>query len=684
MGEKKDAVLSMIPKSTWNLLQLLSETRQPLSVSRMAALLKTSRRMIYYDLDTIRYLMKQCGQMDFNHDKEGYSLKEDQRSFIDALLSQRTLITDKEDRLCYIICNTIFPRKVIRLEMLMDKFDVSRNTILRDLSEVKIRLAENQLILQNTKKAGYYVEGDTFRKRSIFLYYLKRLLKHVSYLSLDLFETNVVEGYTVKLRRLFEELGMVGEDHDIYALSYLLLTMRLAPMNYRFNVTDLSNICTSKELKLVDEYFTELSYHERIYLTIHLLGSGNNRDFLKNDGDDYIYLLDLSTELVDMFEKVSCLHFEKREELINSIYVHLKLSYYNYCYAVPVINPLIDDVKANYSDLFKITEFCCMNLKDKFPYPFFDSEITYLTMHFGSFMRREKKPRHEVKVLIVCLNGVSSSMLLHHEILDSFHDIHVVDVLHSKELNDSTYDESIDFVISTVDFSCPYPLILVHPVLSVDDKAKIASFMMISGRDYQLDNQPFKVLLDIVRHHVDAHIFQNIQQEMEQYLNSGGSFLKASENHQFTLLDMIEKYGIQIESSAAQMWEDGIQSASQPLLQSGCIVHEYIEKMIELVRKYGPYIVISPAIAIAHAQPEDGVSGLGVTLRLYPKGLSIGNANVKLLFVLATPNQSDHLHILQNIASLNDHPETMDELLQCQNTEQVLALLKPFLMIENN
>ncbi|MDF2790307.1 MAG: ulaC, partial [Neobacillus sp.] len=86
--------------------------------------------------------------------------------------------------------------------------------------------------------------------------------------------------------------------------------------------------------------------------------------------------------------------------------------------------------------------------------------------------------------------------------------------------------------------------------------------------------------------------------------------------------------------------------------------------------------VISPQIAIAHAQPKDGVSKLGVSLSIYKNGLNImGKKDIKFLFVLASPNQRDHLHILQNIAFIAEKPVVIDQLVEAKNEKEILCIL---------
>jgi mannitol operon transcriptional antiterminator len=666
-----------LSKSTRNVLQVLINEEIPLSVDEISNYTKSSKRMTYYNLGNVKYLLKTLNAGDLENKDGGYCLLPEQRERVRKFLNERNPIIDKVDRISYIICSAICSDNLIRLEFLVHKFEISKSAILYDLAAAKKLLGKYQLKLMNSKKNGYYVEGDAFRKRSVFLYYLSQLLKYNSYASLDIFKWETINLYLGKLKQVVEELKIQVEENVVIALSYLLLVMHKFPTNFQLNVADF--IMDSKELKIIDRYFAELLNHERIYLMIYLLSYSNNRFFLRNDTEKDFYLLDFAEEFVETFEMLSCLNFENKEELVNSIYLHIKLSYQYYCYSMPSINPLQDEIKDNYPDLFKITELCCMKLKDKFPYLLFESEITYLTMHFGAFMHHAQKTGH-ANVLLTCLNVTTSSKLLKTEIENQFDNIAVIDTIKISEINSYSEKTKIDFVISTVNFTCKYPIILVHPILTAADKANIASLMMLLNIEYKTDSRQFKSLLDIVKRNVDETVYLRIKNEMCDYLNLGGSFLNIPAGYQVTLLDMMEQYGLQIHEAEEQCWEDAIHKTAEVLLADRCINENYIETIVSLARQHGPYFVISERIAVAHAQPKDGVFKIGVSLSIYKKGLDIiGKGNVQFLFVLATPNQNEHMHILQNIACLNEHPEIMNQMVEAGCEEDVLCILNKML-----
>ena len=66
-----------------------------------------------------------------------------------------------------------------------------------------------------------------------------------------------------------------------------------------------------------------------------------------------------------------------------------------------------------------------------------------------------------------------------------------------------------------------------------------------------------------------------------------------------------------------QSWEDAIRASYQPLLQDGIVEDIYVQAVIDCVKKYGPYIVIVPNIAMPHS--TEGAKGLILILKILIK-----------------------------------------------------------------
>lgn len=70
--------------------------------------------------------------------------------------------------------------------------------------------------------------------------------------------------------------------------------------------------------------------------------------------------------------------------------------------------------------------------------------------------------------------------------------------------------------------------------------------------------------------------------------------------------DLIRKENIQVGVDVAS-WQDAVRSVGSLLLQAGSITNQYIEEMIQAVVELGPYMVLMPGFALAHAAPSAAV-----------------------------------------------------------------------------
>lgn len=125
-------------------------------------------------------------------------------------------------------------------------------------------------------------------------------------------------------------------------------------------------------------------------------------------------------------------------------------------------------------------------------------------------------------------------------------------------------------------------------------------------------------------------------------------------------------------------WNEAITIASQPLLQEQVIEQGYVEAMIESVNELGPYIVIAPEIAIAHARPNNNVHQVGLSLLKLNQHVAFCDEGhyASLIFVLSAIDNHSHLSILQNLATILGDNKTVQQLLNAKNVQEITTILK--------
>ncbi len=125
-------------------------------------------------------------------------------------------------------------------------------------------------------------------------------------------------------------------------------------------------------------------------------------------------------------------------------------------------------------------------------------------------------------------------------------------------------------------------------------------------------------------------------------------------------------------------WRAAVELAGNLLVESGRTKPDYTRSMISAIEELGPYIVIAPGVALAHARPSDSVLSTGMSLVTLAKPVSFGNlANdpVSLVFALAAADHDSHIELLQGFAELMSNPASVNLLLTSASVETIRGLL---------
>lgn len=142
-------------------------------------------------------------------------------------------------------------------------------------------------------------------------------------------------------------------------------------------------------------------------------------------------------------------------------------------------------------------------------------------------------------------------------------------------------------------------------------------------------------------------------------------------------LDILTKDKIKVQDQVPD-WSQAITEAAQPLLEQDYIETGYIDAMIDSVKEFGPYIVIAPEIAIAHARPEDNVNKVGLSLLKLNESINFAEDShyASLIFVLSATDNSSHLNVLQSLAGLLGNKEVVNQLLESKNSDEIIEIIK--------
>jgi len=100
-------------------------------------------------------------------------------------------------------------------------------------------------------------------------------------------------------------------------------------------------------------------------------------------------------------------------------------------------------------------------------------------------------------------------------------------------------------------------------------------------------------------------------------------------------------------------WQHAIRAACHPLVEAEAFEQRYVDRCVAIVEEQGPYMVLAPGIALAHARPEDGVNKLALGVAVLQAPVRFGhpdNDPVDLVLTFGSPDKDAHVGLLSALA----------------------------------
>lgn len=662
------------------ILNVLLSHADYVSVNAIAKALQVSRRTVYYDIDKINLWLEQAGLSHLEIVREkGLYLSQQEREKIQTMLESdsenQVYIFSPEERIKIIICYVIYAQEAIYMEQFTDCFAVSRNTIFADLKEVTKKLKKYDLKLDYQPKQGYIILGDPVRVRALFILYFNEMETLFKSGVIRFFNQKQIQDYYHTLKKIEQTLEISYVDGVLYSIAALVPLLYQHRTAIRFTDLKQTEIVKTQEYALVQKYFSDLEPEEQIYLSLHLLGSRVNLvpdEYFESDSKTYVY--DLTKSLVSEFEKVACVTFDKREELERALFVHLNTSLYRYRYGIQIGNILGDDVMNEYPDMFAITKIAVKRLEKQIELPIPDSEVAYLTLHFGGFLKIPSEENEHLRILIVCVNGISTGNMIKREVHKLLPFAEIVGVVAAVHLINA--QNICDLIISTVKINSIVPSITVHPVLTELDRRSILNHRLVAPRNVEIQKER---LFQIVKKYVNPADYPNLLKDLTVYIQRDMQHDVLGEEEEYNLLSILDESRICIFPDRCS-WQNSVRIAGRCLLDNRSIEPKYLDTMIAQLQYYGPYMFLTENVLLAHAKPEDGVNCLDVSMALFRESVWFSDSKkAKIIWVLAAEDQEKHLKILQDILTLTGDSKFLSDIENAKSSTDILVQIKSVL-----
>lgn len=565
-----------------------------------------------------------------------------------------TSISKGDDRLAFILNKLLFEQVPVLFDDLADELYVSRSTLSHDFKKIRRMLSEYDLSIESRANKGVYVSGEERDKRCFIMDYFlgnqffKTLHYHVQSNFFD--QTLSLEEIA---RIVLEECQDAKLKLSDFVLQNLVVHIALAMVRIKsgFEIKNLScqmsnNDTERKVAKKILARISEVSnqefpVQEVDYITLHLLAKSQ----LSQETQTKISKEEMKRSLVQTFQALGLddiYHFSSDFQLFEGLITHLMTLQIRLDSRITLNNPLVDEVKKNYSDIFFMTKEILENMETFSQVSISDDEIAYVSLHFLAAIERRKE-NDKFSVLAICASGFGAAQMLRNRLEAEFGNrLEVVDVIGYYELNQEKI-QGIDFIVSAVDLSNLYfqvPVFTVSVFLKNDEIAQIREAM---------DQMQ-------VSSHTKSSQINRSASDFKQYF-SKDNFLICFNQDKNSLL-----------SNMADGLSEGESYNFKESLLHGIQQREELSS-----------VVFSEKIAVPHPIQALGTDvKIAVAICKDPLLWDDQNSNVQLVFLLSPSIYGNEglTDVTKRIVSLTEKDDLQNQLIACNNFEDFINIFE--------
>lgn len=493
------------------ILNILLTEEQEITVNEIAEQIEVSTRTIHRELSDIENLLSAYQLQLVKKAGIGIAIEGniENKEIVKRLLhNQRIIEYSSKERKLLILCQLLESKEPVKLVSMAHDFKVTIATISNDLDELEAWSKTYDLTL--IRRRGYGVElygAESAIRKAMSTLISENLdefdllgmlkeniqekpLKHVNTVSerlLGLIEKEKLIIIENSLRDLKNELPYPLADSSFIGLAiHLALAIERIEKGEKisFDEAYLKELERTPEFKISEKivqrlrtiFQLDIPVAEIGYITMHLRGAK-----LRSSYDDYFEFKNVElalkvNKLISFCEDKLDVILNEDPTLIQGLLTHMEPAIFRIQKNMKIRNPLLEEIKSRYSQLFQIVKEAVEAIFTDLLVP--EEEIGYLVMHIGASLERNRiEYNYQYRALVVCASGIGSSKILASRIkkeLPTIGSAQNTSMFDIEKISKSDYD----IIISTVHLSMKsQDYILVSPLLTRDDVKKITIYL---------------------------------------------------------------------------------------------------------------------------------------------------------------------------------------------------------------
>ena len=680
----------MVKKRYFEIINLVINSNDEITVKDISNLYNITERSIRYDIDELNVFFQEKNNKDIieiNNNRLKILYSEDEIEGIVENIKEKEYFLSENERVNILSYEIFLSKNEFILQYFTEKYNLSKTTVRYSLKELNKIISEYGLVIDMNNNRGYKIIGSEINIRKYIINILREYIKNTKEKKIEydplkkiiqkFYKKSRIEESKSIINKILDYTGKTISDEAFETLQLFLFISVIRNKNGHEIEEDVENeifLSKTKEFSKIREILEKvenIKEKDIHYFVDFFLGSYSYNL-------EYSYFLNwiLIESLIDQFIKLLSdklkvnLTEDKilRKELLN----HIKPAIYRMKNKFKLTESILSEVKKQYMELFIKTKSSLKIISDFIDLSFDEDEAAFITVMIQRAIMRNNPStllKKDPNILIVCGLGYSSSRFLYENINNRFQ-VNIIDIIPFNQLENYNYLKKADIIISTLDFKLDgMDVITVNAVMNEKDILKL--------KNYGLPEKKSKIklseLLSIIKKVSDEtelkkqlirNFGENIYDDMGEKSETGKSFV-----------ELLSEKSIKLNVAANNL-DEVIEITGQTMIDSGLVKEEYTDELKNQIIQYGKYILVGDKTILPHGQLLKNVRETGFSLITLKKGIDFFGSEIKIVICLASRNKDEHLRAILELNRYLKNPDFENELLNKENSEELTDYLK--------
>ena len=680
----------MVKKRYFEIINLVINSNDEITVKDISNLYNITERSIRYDIDELNVFFQEKNNKDIieiNNNRLKILYSENEIEDIVENIKEKEYFLSENERVNILSYEIFLSKNEFILQYFTEKYNLSKTTVRYSLKELNKIISEYGLVIDMNNNRGYKIIGSEINIRKYIINILREYIKNTKEKKIEydplkkiiqkFYKKSRIEESKNTINKILDYTGKTISDEAFETLQLFLFISVIRNKNSHEIEEDVENeifLSKTKEFSKIREILEKIENIKEKdihYFVDFFLGSYSYNL-------EYSYFLNwiLIESLIDQFIKLLSdklkvnLTEDKilRKELLN----HIKPAIYRMKNKFKLTESILSEVKKQYMELFIKTKSSLKIISDFIDLSFDEDEAAFITVMIQRAIMRNNPftlLKKDPNILIVCGLGYSSSRFLYENINNRFQ-VNIIDIIPFNQLENYNYLKKADIIISTLDFKLDgMDVITVNAVMNEKDILKL--------KNYGLPEKKSKIklseLLSIIKKVPDEtelkkqlmrNFGENIYDDMGEKSETGKSFV-----------ELLSKKSIKLNVAANNL-DEVIEIIGQTMIDSGLVKEEYTDELKNQIIQYGKYILVGDKTILPHGQLLKNVRETGFSLITLKKGIDFFGSEIKIVICLASRNKDEHLRAILELNRYLKNPDFENELLNKENSEELTGYLK--------